>query len=131
MEGHSITTIPSIADEFGALADVLETVASGIELFAILVLLNGLARFVVAYVASEFGVHGREASRERLNGGRLELSRYILAGLEVFIVSDIVLTVISPTFEELGVLAALVAIRSALSFFLEREMRAMEQEGRR
>ncbi|MBP7243426.1 MAG: DUF1622 domain-containing protein [Amaricoccus sp.] len=122
--------MPSIADEFGALAGVLETAASVIEVFAIVVLLNGLARFAVAYVASELAARDRAASRARLNRGRLDLSRYILAGLEVFIVSDIVRTVISPTFEELAVLAALVAIRSAVSFFLEREMRAMEAEDR-
>ncbi|WP_290742840.1 DUF1622 domain-containing protein [Amaricoccus sp.] len=130
MDGHQISTIPSIADEFGALAGVLETAASVIEVFAIVVLLNGLARFAVAYVASELAARDRAASRARLNRGRLDLSRYILAGLEVFIVSDIVRTVISPTFEELAVLAALVAIRSAVSFFLEREMRAMEAEDR-
>lgn len=117
--------VPSIALEFGALAGLLETVATVIEIFAIVVLLNGLLRFVVAYVGAELAARDPKASASRLNRGRVDLSRYILAGLEVFIVSDIVRTVISPTLEALAVLAALVAIRSAISFFLGREIREM------
>ena len=130
MEIPRISAIPSIADQFPALAAVLETVASVIEIFAIVILLNGLARFVVTYLSAEFAARGPEASAVRMNGGRLALSRYILAGLEVFIVSDIIRTVLSPTLEGLGVLAALVAIRSAISFFIEREIRDIGREGR-
>lgn len=118
--------VPSIALEFGGLAGLLETAATVIEIFAIVVLLNGLLRFVVAYVASVAARDAKE-SATRLNRGRVDLSRYILAGLEVFIVSDIVRTVISPTLEALAVLAALVAIRSAISFFLGREIREMRE----
>jgi uncharacterized membrane protein len=63
-----------------------------------------------------------------MNDGRVVLSRYILAALEVFIVSDIIRTVLSPTLESLAVLGALVAIRSTISFFLDREIREIERE---
>jgi len=122
-------SVPSIADEFPLLAGILETVASVIEIFAVVVLLNGLLRFVLAYVAAELRFRDGEASAARLNAGRVDLSRYILSGLEVFIVSDIIRTVLSPTLEGLAVLGALVAIRSAISFFLEREIRAIQGEG--
>ena len=119
--------VPSIADEFAPLAAILETVASVIELFAIVILLNGLVRFARAYLAAEFRIRDPKASAARMNGGRVDLSRYILSGLEVFIVSDIIRTVLSPTLEGLGTLGALVAIRSAISFFLEREIRGIER----
>lgn len=126
MEGQAETTpVPSIALEFGALAGVLETAASIIEIFAIVVLLTGLLRFLVSYLGAELATRDPKVSAARLNRGRLDLSRYILAGLEVFIVSDIMRTVISPTLDALAVLAALVAIRSAISFFLGREIREM------
>ncbi len=121
------TPVPSIAAQFGTLAAILETVASIIEVFAIVVLLNGLVRFVIAYVGAEVRFRDPQASAARMNGGRIDLSRYILAGLEVFIVSDIIRTVLSPTLESLAVLGALVLIRSAISFFLEREVRDIEQ----
>lgn len=122
------TSVPSIADEFGPLAAILETVASVVEIFAIVVLLNGLLRFTVAYVAAELRWRDVAASTVRMNEGRVDLSRYILAGLEVFIVSDIIRTVLSPTLEGLAVLGALVAIRSAISFFLEREIREIDRQ---
>ncbi len=122
-----IAAVPSIADQFAPLAGVLETVASVIEVFAIVILLNGTLRFAAAYLAAELRARDPAASAARLNGGRVDLSRYILAGLEVFIVSDIIRTVLSPTLEGLAVLGALVAIRSAISFFLEREIRDIER----
>ena len=42
--------------------------------------------------------------------------------------SDIIRTVLSPTLEGLAVLGALVAIRSAISFFLEREVADIERQ---
>lgn len=131
MEIPQLSAIPSIADQFPALAAMLETVASVIEMFAIVILFNGLLRFGIAYLSAEFAARDPEARAARMNGGRLDLSRYILAGLEVFIVSDIVRTVLSPTLELLGVLAALVAIRSAISFFIEREISDIDRESRK
>ena len=57
---------------------------------------------------------------------RAELGRGILLGLEFLVAADIIGTVaVTPTFESLGVLAAIVLIRTFLSFSL-----AVEIEGR-
>lgn len=54
---------------------------------------------------------------------RADLGRAILLGLELLVIADIIGTVaIKPTFENLGVLAAIVAIRTLLSFTLELEV---------
>jgi uncharacterized membrane protein len=51
------------------------------------------------------------------------LGRGILLGLEIFIAADIIrTTAIEPTFKSVGVLAAIVLIRTFLSFTLEVEM---------
>jgi uncharacterized membrane protein len=123
--------VPSIGEEFGTLAAILETAATVIEVFAVFILLNGLVRFTVAYLLAELRFRDPEASAQGMNVGRVDLSRYILAALEVFIVSDIIRTVLFPTLESLAVLAALVAIRSAISFFLEREIRGIAKGGER
>jgi uncharacterized membrane protein len=54
---------------------------------------------------------------------RLSLGRYLALGLEFQLAGDILRTAIAPTFAELGQLAAVAAIRTALNFFLEREIR--------
>lgn len=54
---------------------------------------------------------------------RQGLGRAILLGLEFLVAGDIVRTVaVSPTFESVGVLAAIVAVRTLLSFSLQVEV---------
>ncbi|MBA2559291.1 MAG: DUF1622 domain-containing protein [Propionibacteriales bacterium] len=54
---------------------------------------------------------------------RLTLGRFLALGLEFQLASDVLRTTIAPSFEELGKLAAVAAIRTALNFFLAREIR--------
>lgn len=54
---------------------------------------------------------------------RADLGRAILLGLELLVIADIIGTVaIEPTFQNLGVLAVIVVIRTLLSFALELEV---------
>jgi uncharacterized membrane protein len=59
---------------------------------------------------------------------RLDLGRYLALGLEFQLAGDILRTAIAPTFEELGQLAAVAAIRTALNFFLGREIKEERAE---
>jgi uncharacterized membrane protein len=54
---------------------------------------------------------------------RLTLGRFLALGLEFQLASDVLRTAIAPSFGELGKLAAVAAIRTALNFFLAREIR--------
>jgi uncharacterized membrane protein len=53
---------------------------------------------------------------------RLGLGRYLTLGLEFQLASDVLRTAIAPTFEEIGKLAAIAAIRTALNYFLAKEI---------
>lgn len=53
---------------------------------------------------------------------RLTLGRFLALGLEFQLASDVLRTAVAPSFEELGKLAAVAAIRTALNFFLAREI---------
>lgn len=55
---------------------------------------------------------------------RLRLGRSLALGLEFQLASDLLRTAIAPTFSELGKLAAVAAIRTALNYFLARELAA-------
>lgn len=113
--------------ELGWLVEALEYSAAGIDLFAILLLLVGAMRFVVGVTRAELS---RDETR-RLRGTnreRIELGRYILAGLELLIVSDIIQTALSLAFADLLFLGLLVLIRSLISFFLDRELGVVRQE---
>ncbi len=53
---------------------------------------------------------------------RLRLGRYLALGLEFQLASDVLSTAIAPTFEEIGKLAAIAAIRTLLNYFLGKEI---------
>jgi len=101
----------------------VETLARGIELTGILVMIGGgtvaaghfLLRIAKRKTTATFDGIYREF--------RANLGRAILLGLEFLVAADIIGTVaIKPTFTSLGVLAIIVAIRTFLSFSLELEI---------
>lgn len=53
---------------------------------------------------------------------RLRLARWLAVALELELGADILRTAIEPTWNELGLLAAIAAIRTALNYFLEKEI---------
>lgn len=50
------------------------------------------------------------------------MGTYILFGLEILIAADIIETIMNPTMEEIVFLAAVVVIRTVISYFLGKEM---------
>lgn len=76
-----------------------------------------IAKFVVAL--------GRRDINQ-FSSVRLTLARFLVLGLEFQLAADVLRTAISPSFEEIGKLAAIAAIRTILNYFLNREI-AQEQ----
>ena len=54
---------------------------------------------------------------------RLALARYLALALEFQLGADILSTAIAPSWEQIGKLGAIAVIRTALNYFLSREMR--------
>ena len=59
---------------------------------------------------------------------RLDLGRALVLALEFLLAADIVRTAVAPTWEEIGKLAAIAAIRTVLNFFLQLEIAREERE---
>jgi len=55
---------------------------------------------------------------------RIEFARYLALALEFQLGADILSTAIAPTWDQIGKLGAVAVIRTALNFFLMKEMRA-------
>jgi uncharacterized membrane protein len=114
----------------------IEATAHAVELAGVGVLLLGA---ILAGAVFVLRLTRRAGFPEAYHGLRADLGRAILLGLELLVIADIIGTVaIEPTLQNLGVLAVIVAIRTALSFALELEVsgrwpwqRAEPVEGRR
>jgi uncharacterized membrane protein len=116
--------------ELQGLVLILEWLAAIIALIAVAVMLIGTLRFLIGFVRAE--TLRPEADRARIiNRERVELGRYILSGLELFIVSDIIHTALSLALGDLLFLGLLVLIRSAISYFLDREINEIKEDPER
>jgi uncharacterized membrane protein len=67
---------------------------------------------------------------ESFNGVRLTLARFLALALEFQLGADILSTAIAPSWDQIGKLGAIAVIRTALNYFLMREMRDEKGEGK-
>ena len=107
--------------------DIVDAVIPVVELIGAAVVLTGVLITAVVYVLSETRV--RPVPYEHV---RLILGRFLALGLEFQLASDVLATAVSPTFQQIGELAAVAAIRTALNHFLAQEIERaerMEREG--
>jgi uncharacterized membrane protein len=59
---------------------------------------------------------------------RLTLARYLALALEFQVGADILSTAVAPSWDQIGKLGAIVVIRTALNYFLMREMREEDRK---
>jgi uncharacterized membrane protein len=97
-------------------------VALGVETAAALLIAVGAVQTLVALFDP----------RQQLTIGKKRLAwvgfaRWLVLALEFELAADIIRTGISPTWDDIGQLGAIAAIRTFLNFFLERDMREMAE----
>lgn len=99
---------------------MIELVGNSLDVLGIAIIVAGTLSALSVYVVRFLQRGDRAFAYQR---GRQSLGRAILLGLEVFIAGDIIRTVaISPTFENVGVLALIVLVRTFLSTTLQVEI---------
>ncbi len=107
-----------------ALNSVVDVLVRLVEAAGALVIfvgaVQGFFRFLV--------VTARTREAEHFVPVRLDVGRFLALGLEFQLAGDILRTAVAPTFSEIGELAAVAAIRTALNYFLGREIREEREE---
>ena len=93
------------------------------EVLAALIIGVALLRFIIGYLPKLF--HKKQYIHNAFL--RVEFGSALAVALELLLAADILQTAIAPTWDEVGKLAAIAAIRTALNYFLERELRHMEE----
>jgi uncharacterized membrane protein len=88
---------------------------------------NAVAIVAIAYGSIEAVVGGcrvllGRASDVEKSAVFLRYASWLITGLTFQLAADIVETAIAPTWDEIGKLAAIAAIRTFLTFFLDRDM---------
>jgi len=100
--------------------DWVELAGQAIDLLGVAVIVVGTVLIMVRFVVDRFK---HRSGPESYRQARLQLGKAILLGLELLVAGDIIRTVAtSPTFVSVGVLAAIVAVRTFLSFTMMVEL---------
>jgi len=101
-----------------------------LEAIAILMIVIGAAEAVVSIIKVQFSSAATSLDKR---GVWLEFARWLVAGLTFQLAADIVETTVAPSWDDIGRVAAIAAIRTALTFFLDRDIdgiRAMQRGAR-
>ena len=105
-----------------SLVDLLRTIAQTIA-----TLVEGVGVAIVAIAVMVAAVRYVVGLARRIRpfppeGLRLSLGRSLALSLEFLLGADILRTAVEPSWDEIGRLAAIAAIRTALNYFLQREI---------
>jgi uncharacterized membrane protein len=94
--------------------------------------IESMAVVVVAFGAADGFIKllGLAAKPSATHGARKDIWRrfgtWLLLGLEFELAADIIGSVVSPTWRDIGELAAIAVIRTFLNYFLERDLENIE-----
>jgi uncharacterized membrane protein len=88
-----------------------------------LIIALGVVIALLAFLRSFSRRNDPSYATDGYNGVRLTLARYLALALEFQLGADILSTAIAPSWDQIGKLGAIAVIRTALNFFLGREMR--------
>ena len=102
-----------------------ETVQRAVEWLRLLVETLGAVVIAAGIVVAVVGLvrHALNARGTSFTPIRLAFARYLTLALELQLAADILSTSVAPTWERIGKLAAIAIIRTALNYFLSREMK--------
>lgn len=100
----------------------LSTITEGMAALIIAIaVIEGAFRTLLLILRS-FAPQEASANHEAKEDIRLRLGRWLALALEFLLAADILRTAVAPTWSEIGQLAAIATIRTALNFFLQLEI---------
>ena len=108
--------------------DIVEKIIFVLNAFSVIILLVGVAKAMIDFTKNEFSNGTREEISFRNNKIKRYLGSYILLSLEVLIASDIIETILNPSTQDIIILGGIVVIRTAISYFLGKEIEQIHQE---
>jgi uncharacterized membrane protein len=106
---------------------VLEYISLSIGTVGIFIVLWGVIVGLIEFIAAQVSYLSKSKTQVPLEKIRTDLGRYLLLGLEFLIAADIIRTIVKPSLEEVAVLVAIVAIRTVISYFLNKEIERLAQ----
>jgi len=102
--------------------NVLQVVILTVSGLGAAVVVWGVIEAIVAFIRLKFA-SAKEDAVSQSETIRQHLGAHLLLGLEIFIAADIISSAVSPSWEKVGILVAIVGVRTILSYFLRMELK--------
>jgi uncharacterized membrane protein len=99
----------------------------------VVVIINAMALLMIVYGTLDAFLNGLRGmvnpspTGGGLRNGYQRYARWLIAGLTFQLAADILGTAVTPSWDEIGRLAAIAVIRTFLNFFLERDLKEMAE----
>ncbi len=103
---------------------ITKYLSSTIEVIAAMVIGISLLKFLYKYFLHIFKPNDGITNQTI----RIQFGSGLTVALELLLAADILATAIAPTWDEIGKLAAIASLRTALNYFLERELKNNESK---
>jgi uncharacterized membrane protein len=100
---------------------VINNVNLLLNILGALIIIWGVLISLYEFLKKE--ISGNDKTMQLNEAIRIRLGGYLVLALEFFIAGDIIKTIITPTWESLGILGAIVVIRTVLSYFLTMDLK--------
>lgn len=97
--------------------------STAVEIIAALVIAIAVAKFTYYYSANLLKKDAH-LSNSTL---RVKFGTSLALALELLLAADVLITAVAPSWDDIGKLAAIAAIRTALNYFLEKELKEIEK----
>jgi len=104
------------------LSSVVQLICTTISVLGALIVIYGVVEAIISFVRQKLSAEKKDQITEN-EAIRQRMGAHLLLGLEIFIAADIISSVVSPNWSKVGILAAIVAIRTVLSYFLRMEVK--------
>ena len=106
---------------------LLHILTLGIALIGVLIIIWGVLTGLMGFLLMEFRRVKGSDDCIAIETLRRDLGSYLLLGLEFLIAADIVNTIVKPTIDEIIILGSIVAIRTVLTYSLDKEVSEKSQ----
>lgn len=101
------------------IAFLLEKIALCFEIVGVVSLIMGTIYTLFKWIK---GIYYIQTEYLTIDYIRLGLGSSISLGLEFFLAGDIIRTIVTPNYYEIGILSILVVIRTVITYFLNKEL---------
>ncbi len=99
---------------------ITKHLSSTVEILAAAVIAVSLIKFLYLYSKNVFRLDDTGTLNQKI---RIQFGSSLALTLELLLGADILATAIAPTWDDIGKLAAIATLRTALNYFLERELK--------